>query len=86
MFDMLKDTQNSPSLWFNVVLSLKKARNEQANLQLSLREGAEAASPKFLSLIVSKLKKTWKGLFQRPRKYFLKKWSIFKRGVYKHVC
>ena len=50
MFDMLKDTQNLPCPWFNVVPSLEKqcqvvvARNEQANLQPTLNKGKGRAS------------------------------------------
>ena len=45
MLDLLKDTQNSPSPWLNVVPSLSKifqavvARNDQANLQQALNNG-----------------------------------------------
>ena len=50
MFNLLKDTQNSPSPWFNVVPSLKKlcqtvvARYDQANLQPTLNKGAVGVS------------------------------------------
>ena len=50
MLELLKDTQNFPSAWFNVVSSLLKlcqavvARNDQANLQPTLYEGARGAS------------------------------------------
>ena len=50
MFNLLKDTQNSPSPWFNVVPSLKKlcqtvvARYDQANLQPALNKGAVGPS------------------------------------------
>ena len=50
MLDLLKDTQNSPSPWFNVVPSLEKlcwaavARNDQANLQSTLNNEAGGVS------------------------------------------
>ena len=50
MLDLLKDTQNSPSSWFNVVPSLEKlyqavlVRNDQVNLQPTLNKGAGDAS------------------------------------------
>ena len=50
MLDLLKDTQNIPSLWFNVVPSCAKlcqavvARNDQANLQPTLNKGRRSAS------------------------------------------
>ena len=50
MLELLKDTQNSPSSWFNVVPSLEKlcqavvARNDKANLQPTLNKGTEGAS------------------------------------------
>ena len=50
MLDLLKDTQNSPSSWFNVVPSLEKlsqavlVRNDQVNLQPTMNKGAGGAS------------------------------------------
>ena len=50
MLDLLKDTLNSLSLWFNVVPSLEKlfqavvSRNEQVNLQPTLNNWAGDAS------------------------------------------
>ena len=50
MLDLLKNTQNSSSPWFNVVSSLEKlcqavvARNDQANLQPTLNKGAGGQS------------------------------------------
>ena len=50
MLGLLKDTQNSPSPWFNVVPSLEKlrqamvARNGQANLQPALNKETEDSS------------------------------------------
>ena len=49
MLELLIDTQNSPSTWFNVVPSLEElcqvvvARNEQANFQATLNKGTEDA-------------------------------------------
>ena len=63
MLDLLKDTQNFTSSWFNVVPSLKKlrqavvVRNEQVNLQPTLNKGAWDTSLTFLGLFVSKIKK-----------------------------
>ena len=50
MLDLLKDIQNPPSLWFNVVPSLEKlcqaavARNDQANFQPTLNKGTGSSS------------------------------------------
>ena len=50
MFNLLKDTQNFPSPWFNVVPSLKKlcqtlvARYDEANLQPTLNKGEVGVS------------------------------------------
>ena len=50
MLDLLKDTQNTPYPRFSVVPSLEKlcqavmVRNDQANLQPTLNEGARVAS------------------------------------------
>ena len=50
MLDLLKDTQNSPFPWFDVVPSLGKlclavaARIDQANLEPILNKGAGGAS------------------------------------------
>ena len=50
VLDLLKDTQNSPFPWFNVVPSLEKlcqamvGRNDQTNLQPTLNNGAGGAS------------------------------------------
>ena len=50
MFDMFKDTQNSPSSQFNAAPSLKKlyqavvARNDQANLQPTLNKKVGGSS------------------------------------------
>ena len=69
MLDLLKDTQNSPSPWFNVVPSLEKlwqtvvATNDQANSQPTLNTGAADASLTISSLIVSKIKKYLKRVF-----------------------
>ena len=50
MLHLLKDTQNSPSPWINVVSILEKlsqavvAGNDQANLQPTLKKGIGDAS------------------------------------------
>ena len=88
---MLKDTQNSPSLWFNVVQSLENlyqavvARNDLANLQSTLNKGAGGTSLTiFVADCLQNLKIFEKG-FLKTQKFFLKKWPIFKRGLYRHV-
>ena len=58
MLDLLKDTQNSPSPWFNVVPSLSKifqavvARNDQANLQPALNNGTGGKSHYWLYMVL----------------------------------
>ena len=75
MFDMLKDTQNSSSVWLNVVPSLEKlyqavaARNEQVNLQPTLNKCAGGASPTIfvtdwiyctMHIIIDRILSVWK--------------------------
>ena len=50
VLNLLKDTQNSPSPWFNIVPSLEKLcqaveeKNDQADLQPTLNKGIGGAS------------------------------------------
>ena len=89
MLDLLKDTQKSPSPWFNVVPRLEKlcqavvARNNQEKLQPTLNKEAGGAS---LTVFVKKIEKG----FSKTQNFFFfffffKNLAIFRIRIYMHV-
>ena len=79
VLDLLKDTQTSPSPWFNVVPRLEKlchavvVRNDQANLQSTLKKEAGGASLTiFVTDSIQDLKNKLKRFFKDPENVFQK--------------
>ena len=71
MLHLLKDTQNFPSPWFNVVPSPEKlckavvAKNDQVNLQRTLNKEAGGASLTNFVTIVERWHDYWLTMIKR---------------------
>ena len=79
MFDMLKDTQNSPSLWFNVVLSLKKAFPGSGGQEWTgkpatiIEGGGRGCESQIFVIDCLQIKKDLKRAFSETQKIFFEK-------------